>query len=136
MTAFVPSEIFHADDYGVSPYDLDRRLCELLEKQQEETISELEEELKSTKNELHDKEIELQHWKEHVSRLLELSFVTNSGICSLTHLLLHRWNYVNCKSHMEYSCLLVCIYLHTDPQEVASCTGLEASLFVADSYFI
>ena len=121
----------------MSPYELDRRLCELLEKQQEETISELEGELKSTENELHDKEIELQQWKEHVRRLLELSFVTNSGICSLTHhVILLRWNYVNCTSHMEYSCLLVCIYLHPDPQEVAYCTGLEASLFVADSYFI
>lgn len=79
MTPFVPSENFHMDDYGVSPYELDRRLCELLEKQREETISELEGELKSTENELHDKEIELQHWKEHVSRLLELSFVTDSG---------------------------------------------------------
>jgi hypothetical protein len=76
---FVPSEVFHADDYGVSPYEFDRRLCDLLEKQQEETISELEVELKSTEIELHARERELQHWKEHVRHLVEFSFGTDSG---------------------------------------------------------
>ena len=56
--------ISHVDDYGVSPYELDKRIRDLLEKQQEERISELEVELKSTKIKLHAKERELKHWKE------------------------------------------------------------------------
>lgn len=77
-----PSEnldISHVDDYGVSPYELDKRIRDLLEKQQEEKISELEVELKSTEIKLHAKERELQHWKERVRCLAELSFGANSG---------------------------------------------------------
>lgn len=57
-------DISHVDDYGVSPYELDKRIRDLLEKQQEERISELEVELKSTEIKLHAKERELKHWKE------------------------------------------------------------------------
>lgn len=74
-----PLEISHVDEYGVSPYELDRRLHDLLEKQQEDRISELEVELKSTETKLHVKERELQHWKEQVRCLAELSFGANSG---------------------------------------------------------
>lgn len=74
-----PLDISHDDDYGVSPYELDRRLRDLLEKQQEERISDLEVELKSTEIKLHAKERELQHWKERVQYLAELSFGANSG---------------------------------------------------------
>lgn len=72
-----PLEI--SDEYGVSPYELDRRLRDLLEKQQEDRISGLEVELKSTESKLHAKERELQHWKEQVRCLAELSFGANSG---------------------------------------------------------
>ncbi len=51
-------KISDADNYAVSPYELDRHLHDLLEKQQEEKISELEMQLKSMEMLLCAKEID------------------------------------------------------------------------------
>eukprot|EP01018_Ginkgo_biloba_P003370 Gb_02327 [translate_table: standard] len=57
-------EITH--NYSVSPFELDMRLRDLLEKQQENKIIELEMELKSTEIQLQAKERKLQCFKDHV----------------------------------------------------------------------
>ncbi|GMJ07767.1 POLAR LOCALIZATION DURING ASYMMETRIC DIVISION AND REDISTRIBUTION [Hibiscus trionum] len=49
---------------GVPPYELERRLHELLEKRQEQQIRELEVALASAKQELHEKEREISWWKD------------------------------------------------------------------------
>ncbi|KAB2077603.1 hypothetical protein ES319_A06G110300v1 [Gossypium barbadense] len=49
---------------GVPPYELERRLHELLESRQEEQIRELEAALASAKQELVDKEREISWWKD------------------------------------------------------------------------
>eukprot|EP01018_Ginkgo_biloba_P024082 Gb_00304 [translate_table: standard] len=81
-----PVQLVHCDldNNGVSPYELDRHLRDLLEKQQEEKILELEAELKSTETRLRTKEQELQQWKDHVRCLTELSFGATSGEDSMS----------------------------------------------------
>lgn len=56
---------------GVSPIELERRLHELLQKRQEDHITELEADLKITEDKLVDKEKELSWWKERVCQLLQ-----------------------------------------------------------------
>ncbi|KAH9330849.1 hypothetical protein KI387_002957, partial [Taxus chinensis] len=74
----VQLNISHLDNDGVSPYELDRHLRDLLEKQQEEKISELELELKSMEDKLCGKERELQQWKDRLRCLAEHSFGATS----------------------------------------------------------
>ncbi|CAM9001753.1 unnamed protein product [Rhodiola kirilowii] len=77
-------EVNHANDpidtfteayYGISPRELESRLHELLEAQQQERIKELEAALHRTKQKLRKKEVEVSWWKDtahlisqHVSR--------------------------------------------------------------------
>ncbi|GLJ35796.1 hypothetical protein SUGI_0718720 [Cryptomeria japonica] len=72
-------KISDVDNYGVSPYELDRHLRDLFEKQQEEKISELGMQLKSMETKLCAKEGELQQWKDRVRCLAEHSFGITSG---------------------------------------------------------
>lgn len=58
-------------NYSLCPIELERRLHEVLQKRQEDHITELEADLKITEDELLDKEKELSWWKEHVLQLLE-----------------------------------------------------------------
>lgn len=63
---------------GVSPYELNQKLCSLLIEQQGSQIMELESELHSAKSKLHDKEAELQALKNCVRRLTALPLSTVS----------------------------------------------------------
>ncbi|KAI5056250.1 hypothetical protein GOP47_0028068 [Adiantum capillus-veneris] len=71
-------------DYGVSAIELDRRLREVLEAQQEDRILELEQLLEETKAKLLAKEQEIFCWKNHVHSLTNLlqphSKVTESNV--------------------------------------------------------
>lgn len=58
--------------YGVSAIELDQRLREVLEAQQEKRILELEQLLKETKAKLLAKECEILCWKNHVNSLADL----------------------------------------------------------------
>lgn len=49
---------------GVNPYELERKLHELLESRQEEQITELEAEVERLKQQLLEKEIEVSWWKD------------------------------------------------------------------------
>lgn len=51
-------------EHGVSPYELEIRLHEVLEERQEERIKELESALESAKEKLHQKDEELSWWKD------------------------------------------------------------------------
>ncbi|XP_010264756.1 PREDICTED: uncharacterized protein LOC104602669 isoform X2 [Nelumbo nucifera] len=63
---------------GVSPSELDQKLCHLLIEQQESHIIELESRLHSAENKLHEKEAELQTLKDCVRRLTEFSLEASS----------------------------------------------------------
>lgn len=52
------------EQQGVCPYELERRLHELLESRQEEEIKELEFALEDAKQRLHSKEAEASWWKD------------------------------------------------------------------------
>ncbi|GMI92447.1 hypothetical protein HRI_002914000 [Hibiscus trionum] len=56
---------------GVPPYELERKLHELLETRQEQEIKELEAALESAKKELREKEIEISWWKDTAHLMLE-----------------------------------------------------------------
>ncbi|GAB4855177.1 hypothetical protein Ancab_023804 [Ancistrocladus abbreviatus] len=64
-----PLEVRNVEGYGVSPYELERRLHDLLEARQEERIRELETHLESVKQKLTEKEIEVAWWK-NTARLI------------------------------------------------------------------
>ncbi|KAK1323108.1 hypothetical protein QJS10_CPA02g01283 [Acorus calamus] len=55
--------------FGVSPYELERRLHELLESQQRERIAELESALNTAEKRLRKKETEISWWRDTVSVL-------------------------------------------------------------------
>ncbi|XP_076903829.1 uncharacterized protein LOC143558998 [Bidens hawaiensis] len=58
---------------GVLPYELDKKLCQLLIEQQESQIVDLESELQHTNSKLVEKESELQALKDCVKRLSDFS---------------------------------------------------------------
>lgn len=64
---------------GVLPSELNQKLSDLLIKQQEVQITELEKELSLTQCKLCDKEAELQALKDCVKRLTEFSLSNGSG---------------------------------------------------------
>eukprot|EP00250_Pteridium_aquilinum_P031722 c44124_g1_i1 orf=2-1366(+) len=59
-------------DYGVSPIELDHRLREVLEAQQQERILELEQLLKETEAKLLEREHEILRWRNHANSLTNL----------------------------------------------------------------
>lgn len=63
---------------GVTPSELDQKLCHLLMEQQESQIMELESELQWTHSKLHEKEAQLQALKGCVKRLTDFSLATAS----------------------------------------------------------
>lgn len=65
--------------HGVSPSELDQKLCHVLIEQQENQIVELESELHLAQSKLNDKEAELQALKDCVKRLTECSLSSLSG---------------------------------------------------------
>lgn len=65
--------------YGVTPSELDNKLCHLVIDQQEKQISELESELALVQTRLHEKEVELQALRDCVRRMAEFSSSFNSG---------------------------------------------------------
>lgn len=76
---------------GVLPSELNQKLSQLLIKQQEGQITELETQLNSTQSELLEKESELQTLKDCVRRLTEFSLSngsSNSNIFTWDHLIL------------------------------------------------
>ncbi|OVA09226.1 hypothetical protein BVC80_1785g4 [Macleaya cordata] len=58
-----PVEMDNGENSGVSPYELERKLHELVEARQQERIKELECALECAKQKLHQKEIEVSLWK-------------------------------------------------------------------------
>ncbi|OVA18125.1 hypothetical protein BVC80_1835g538 [Macleaya cordata] len=68
--------------HGVSPSELDNKLCHLLMEHQESQILELESNLNSSQVKLHEKEAELQRLKDVVRRLTDFSLETVSGMAS------------------------------------------------------
>ncbi|KAK4749338.1 hypothetical protein SAY87_026787 [Trapa incisa] len=68
---------FH--QYGVLPSELNQKLSQLLIKQQESQITELEAELNSTQSKLLEKESELQAFKDCVRQLSAFSLSNGSG---------------------------------------------------------
>uniref|UniRef100_A0A1D1Y7A2 tRNA-specific 2-thiouridylase mnmA n=1 Tax=Anthurium amnicola TaxID=1678845 RepID=A0A1D1Y7A2_9ARAE len=60
----VVEEVDGRDHYGVCPYELTRRLHELLETRQEERITELETALQLAHIKLHEKEMEVCWWRD------------------------------------------------------------------------
>ncbi|GAA0158140.1 hypothetical protein LIER_15242 [Lithospermum erythrorhizon] len=60
-----PKAIHNEEQYGVSPYELESRLHELLEARQQERINELEEALHCATQKIQEKERELSWWKDN-----------------------------------------------------------------------
>ena len=67
---------------GVSPSQLDQKLCHVLIEQQETQIGQLESELHLAQSKLHEKEAELQALKDCVKGLTEFSLSNISGRAS------------------------------------------------------
>ncbi|KAK6943766.1 hypothetical protein RJ641_024868 [Dillenia turbinata] len=65
--------------YGVSPSELNQKLCHLLIEQQESEILELESELHLANSKLHEKDAELKALKDTIRRLTEFSLAASSG---------------------------------------------------------
>lgn len=65
--------------HGVSPSELDKKLCNLLIERQGSQIKEYEAELHQAHSKLHEKEAELHALKDCVKRLTEFSLASASG---------------------------------------------------------
>lgn len=59
----------NGDFYGVSPYELERKLHQVAETRQQERIAELESALEQAEKLLQEKEMEICWWKEHAKTL-------------------------------------------------------------------
>ncbi|XP_031279621.1 protein POLAR LOCALIZATION DURING ASYMMETRIC DIVISION AND REDISTRIBUTION-like [Pistacia vera] len=64
-------------DYGIPPYELERRLHEVLEGRQQEQITELEAALECARHKLCEKDIEITWWKD-TAKLLSQHIPANS----------------------------------------------------------
>ncbi|KAH7290786.1 hypothetical protein KP509_30G063600 [Ceratopteris richardii] len=80
-------------DHAVIAIELDCRLREVLEAQQQERISELEQLLQATKSKLRAKEHEISYWKEQVNSLA--NFLRHSSRCETQTMRLNRSNGVS-----------------------------------------
>ncbi|KAF5182573.1 Polar localization during asymmetric division and protein [Thalictrum thalictroides] len=78
-----PHKVVDRDCYaflynGVSPFELERKLCRLLIEQQKSQILELESRLLSAETKLNEKVVELEALKNHVHHIKNLSLQTSS----------------------------------------------------------
>ncbi|KAK9158259.1 hypothetical protein Scep_004833 [Stephania cephalantha] len=74
----ISSDCYFFQSHGVSPYELDRKLCHLLIEKQENKIVELQLKLQSTHMKLHEREAELLSLKNCVRHFRDLSLETTS----------------------------------------------------------
>ncbi|KAK9169001.1 hypothetical protein Syun_001141 [Stephania yunnanensis] len=74
----ISSDCNFFQSHGVSPYELDRKLCHLLIEKQENKIVELQLKLQSTRMKLHEREAELLSLKNCVRHFRDLSLETTS----------------------------------------------------------
>lgn len=76
-----PEEASSEVQYGVPPFELERRLHELLESRQQEQIRELEAKIECLKHKLREKEMEVSWWKD-TARLISRHFPESSRFSS------------------------------------------------------